>query len=65
MAVRSGDNRRFLFHSNTVHLPPGGVGRAPPRAGVAGLRGTWGSEPRAAPPPLGAHLSDLPWLLGF
>lgn len=26
------------------------------RGGRAGLPGTWGSEPRAAPPPLGAHL---------
>lgn len=32
VAVRNRDNRRFLFHSNTVHLPPGGVGREPRRA---------------------------------
>lgn len=59
VAVRSGDNRRFLFHSNTVHLPL--VGWAEPRRarGVAGLPGAWGSEPRAAPPPLGAHLLGL------
>lgn len=65
MAVRSGDNRRFLFHSNTVHLPPVGWAEPPSRAGVAGLHGVWGSEPRAAPPPLGAQLLGLCWLLGF
>lgn len=65
MAVRRGDNRRFLFHSNTVHLPPVGWAEPPSRAGVAGLHGAWGSEPRAAPPPLGAQLLGLCWLLGF
>lgn len=36
VAVRGGDNRRFLFHSNTVHLPP--VGWAKPRR-ARGSRG--------------------------
>lgn len=34
---------RLSLHSDTVHLPQGGVGRAPPRVGVAGLPGAWGS----------------------
>lgn len=34
---------RLSLHSDTVHLPHGGAGRAPPRVGVAGLPGAWGS----------------------
>lgn len=37
VAVRSGDNRRFLFHSNTVHLPPVGWAEPPPARGGRGV----------------------------
>lgn len=47
---------KLSLHSDTVHLPLGGVGRALPLVGVAGLPGAWGSGPRAAPALLGARL---------
>jgi hypothetical protein len=46
---------RLSLHSSTVHLPPGGMGRAPPRVG-----GAWGMGPRAAPPSLGERLLHRP-----
>lgn len=59
VAVRCGDNRRFLFHSNTVHLPPVGWAKPGPARGVAGLPGAWGSEPRVAPPAPGCAPLNL------
>lgn len=57
--LRDGQSKLSL-HSDTVHLPLSGTGRAAPRVGVARLRGAWGSGPRATSAPYRARPLHAP-----